>query len=213
MRRAAFIYALSLLLMLAAGCGRAVKFDLKDGFGGLSVSRVAILPVAGHPGGEARIKELFREFSSDRLRQRNYGVAPFSEVDEVYEGHGGGKKAADLAAAAARVAGLTGSDAVLVIRITKWDESIFSAYASLKVRAEFTLYSAASEVLWRAEYGTKESDFRMDREQLELGVLKVYEPRIERMVETVFATLPRALPAPAEKKEPATGKKRYFDWL
>jgi len=211
MRRAAFIYALSLLLMLAAGCGRAVKFDLKEGFGGLSVSRVAILPVAGHPGGEARIKELFRGFSSDRLEKRNYGVVPFSEVDEAYEGHGG-RKAGDLAAAAARVAGLTGSDAVLVIRITKWDESIFSAYASLKVGAEFTLYSAASEVLWRAEYGTKESDFRLDREQLDLGVLKVYEPRIERIVETVFATLPRALPAPAEKKEPATGK-RYFDWL
>lgn len=210
-RTAAAVVFVLLTVFLAAGCGRSVKFTVAEDFTERSTRTVAILPVSGafsESLDDKRISELFRKFSAERLVQSNYSVVSSRALDESFYKLGGlDPDRADIVG----LAGVARADALLLIKITKWREKLFTPFASLKVKVEYVLYSADGEELWRAGYGTKESDMKFDREVLRLGVIKVYETRIERIVATVFSTLPDGVSNTVEKDRPT--KKKYFDWL
>ncbi|HLC17643.1 MAG TPA: hypothetical protein VJM57_01330 [Thermodesulfobacteriota bacterium] len=207
---------LTLLLIVTVvgfnGCAPPVRYSVTEWFHQLKPETVAVLPVKwgtewaggaeGGGSGDAEVARLFRTMSAERLTSMNYRTVSMEEVDRRYPetGREGFKKMAP-----ADVAQALGVDAVLYISITEWDPSLLATYASLEMGATFELYGRNSSKLWRAEYESKESDIRLDRESMELAVLKAYEPRIERFVRAVFSTLP-----PAEQR---THKKRFFEWL
>jgi hypothetical protein len=137
-----------------------------------------------------------------RLKSLNYAVLDLEEVDEKYLKLGSGRFKEMNPGEVSR---FFGADAVLYTRITKWEEKLLVAYASLEIGAGFELYSADGTMLWKAHYSTSESDIKFDRTSMELAVIKVYEPRIQRVVNAVFSTLPPGL----KRKE----EKRFFDWL
>jgi len=204
--RAGFLVASALLFLAAlGGCGYKVNYALTPEFSTIRPGLVAVAPViweaeAAPEAGD--VKWLFRAMSTERLTSLNYRALSIKEVDERVRKAGAGKVAGAGPAEAAR---LLGADAVIYIRVTGWDVDKFLTYASLSFSAAFEMYSATGARLWAADYSTTESDIRLDTESMELAVLQTYEPRLQRFVDAVFATLPPS--------EPAVKKERYFDWL
>lgn len=200
------------VLVLLASCSGKVRYTLSQELTTARPYTVAVLPViwvaeeTDYAGG---IKRLMRTMSLERLRALNYGTVSIEEVDKhsliaekIIPKVGNSTFVALRPEEAAK---LLDVDTILYIKLTEWDEDRFVTYVSLKMAATFELYSATGNLLWQAEYSTSESDIRLDKESMELAVIRTYEPRIQRFVDAVFSTLPRN--APRLKKE------RYFDWL
>lgn len=195
--------AVAFLFALLSGCAPRVEYAVDREFTVVRPKTVAIAPVkwsAEATGDSPGIAGYFRAMSAERLKRLNYAVAPIDEVDRVYAADTGLAGAAPDEAARA-----LGVDTVLYIEVTEWDADMFLTYASLSIKAGFDLYSATGAKLWSASYGTSEADFALDRESVELAVLKIYEPRVQRFVDAVFSTLP--------PNEARVEKRRYFDWL
>ncbi len=201
---------LVLLLLTAAGCGNPVRYRLAEDYTLHAPVTVAVLPVEGAVE-DREVKEFFRAAAAEKLRELGYDVIDPARVDEVYV------RVEDTrlnGMSPKEAASLLGTDAVLHIDITKWRKKLLTPYASLKVGAEFVLYASDGRRLWKARYRTKESDLRLDRQALEFGIIKAYEPRIERIVGSVFVTLPSAqLPEELDKKEEEDGPREFFQWL
>jgi len=191
---------LALLIIMLTGCGGRVKYDLDSGFTSRVAETIAIMPVrwdAGKVGGREDIEGLFRQIAREHLLARGYSVLRDEVVDarmEELEDRDPG----DIAKA-------LGVDAVLFIHVEKWSTRTFANYAALKIRALYNLYSRNSRTLWSAVYTTGESDIRFDKESLKLSIIETYEPRIERLANSVFDTLPRY--QGVEKQE------NLYDWL
>lgn len=192
------------LILAAAGCAKPVRSDLSAQYSAIRPYRIAVLPVIP----ETRTLEndaawLMRKLSFERLRSMGYQPIDLEVIDEEYSKLGtgwfAGKKPAD-------VAEHFGADSVLYIRVNEWDRDTFVTYISLDISAEFEVWSANNSRLWRAQYSKSEGDIRLDRESLKLALLKAYEPRIERFVDTVFSTLPQA-------EAPQEAKRTFFQWL
>ncbi|MFQ5464579.1 MAG: hypothetical protein ACE5EI_01490 [Thermodesulfobacteriota bacterium] len=204
--RATLLIASALVLLAAlGGCGYKVNYALTPEFSTIRPGLVAVAPVvwetdAAPEAGD--VKWLFRAMSTERLTSLNYRALSIKEVDQRVRKAGARKVAEAAPADAAR---LLGVDAVLYIRVTGWDVDKFLTYASLSFSAAFELYSATGARVWTAEYSTRESDIRLDTETMELAVLQTYEPRLQRFVDAIFATLPPS--------EPTVTRERYFDWL
>ncbi len=198
-----------LLAFVVLGCGKSVKYKVSDNFTEQGVRRVAVLPIGGVVT-DARIKSLFTRFSIEMVTRRGYEVVELKDLQDFARQSGLSQKTLDREALKA-LGERAGVDGFLLVEVTRWDKSFFASYASLKVGTEIALYSSLGDKLWRAKYRTKESDFRFDKEALELGVLTVYEPRIERIVDTLFRTLPNASVDGSSQKRP--GGKKFFDWL
>ncbi|MBI5559721.1 MAG: DUF799 family lipoprotein [Deltaproteobacteria bacterium] len=196
---------LFLVFVTLAGCAGSVRYKVSKDFSAARLDTVAVLAVAGEVP-DAKIKEIFRNAASKKLGAMNYDVLPSAAVDNIYAKYPDAAQGADRVK---EVSGLLNADSLLYINVTGWKERFFVTYAALKINAEFTLYSKTGAVLWRGRYSTKESEMRFDRELLKMDVIKAYEPRIERLVDTVLSTLPRR---PVEKKEEEKPKS-YFDWL
>ncbi|MDO8426380.1 MAG: hypothetical protein Q7T24_02555 [Deltaproteobacteria bacterium] len=194
------------LLAILYGCGSTVKSALSPRYNEFRPYTVAVAPVIwkGQAEGEDKnIAQLFREMTADKLRAMNYRVLPLDAVDDKVR-QLGPEKAKE--AGPKELAADLNADAVLYIRITGWDKDRVATYASLVVGAAFELYSSGAEMLWRADYSTKESDFRLEKKPLELAVIKIYEPRVQRFIDAVFSTLP-------EGSAPAQAQKTFFQWL
>jgi hypothetical protein len=179
------------LLLILAGCGTAIKHSVAPEYAQISPKRVVVLPIvweqqAAPEAGD--ISLLFRKMSAERLGLLNYSAVPLDEVDKA----GAGKPDWFAGKSADEIAASLKADSVLYIFMKEWDSDSLAPYRSLKIAAVFELHSAAGKVLWKAEYSTREADLRLDSRQLELAVLKVYEPRIQRFVDAVFTTLPPA---------------------
>ena len=200
-------FLLVFFLLTAAGCGNPVRYRLAEDYTLHAPVTVAVLPVEGAVE-DRRVKEFFRAAAAEKLRELGYDVLDPARVDEVYT------RVDDDGMPPQDAASLLGADAVLHIDITKWRKKLLTPYASLKVGAEFVLYASDGRRLWKARYRTKESDLRLDRQALEFGIIKAYEPRIERIVSSVFVTLPSAqLPEEPDKKEEEDGPREFFQWL
>jgi hypothetical protein len=194
---------LLLLFLIAAvfGCSNAATYTVAEDYGSLSPRTVVVLPVDGVEE-DATVRRLFRTMASAKLRSLNYAVLDLEQVDEKYLKLGSGRFR-DMDPA--EVSRFFDADAVLYTRIIEWEEKFLVTYASLRIGAGFELYSADGKRLWESAYTTKESDIKFDKTSVEFSVIKVYEPRVQRVVDAVFATLPQGL----ERKE----EKRFFDWL
>ncbi|MEE8575497.1 MAG: hypothetical protein V3T30_08805 [Thermodesulfobacteriota bacterium] len=115
----------------------------------------------------------------------------------------GSKRVAQMAPE--KACALFKTDAVLYSSLTEWDVDRFVNYASLKVGAKFSLYAKDGTKLWSADYVTTERDARFDKTQMELAIIKAFEPRVQRIVDAIFYTLP-----PVKIKNE---KKRFYNWL
>jgi hypothetical protein len=190
-------------LFSLASCGNSVSYKTHPNYGLRAPRTIAILPVTSkNKKITSDARRLLRTVVARKLIEKNYHVVSLDEVDRRYIKYGSEQLEA---MEPARLAGLMKADAVLYTTITKWDENSLATYASLKVGVGFKLFSKDGLRLWRAAYDTKESDIRLDRTQVELAVLKVYEPRIQRLVDTSFITLPNTF----DKDE----RKEFFKWL
>ncbi|MFQ5442429.1 MAG: hypothetical protein ACE5EB_06870 [Thermodesulfobacteriota bacterium] len=199
---------LSVLMLLAAalfGCTRMVKYRITEKFYIRTPITVAVLPVYWEAEADKdaeTIGRLFRTMSFDRLKELNYRPLKIADADKILSRLTGAalkKKEPD------EVAGMLGVDAVIYTHIRKWKKDKFATYAYLGIDARFDMYSRDGVVLWRADYGTKDSDIKLDRGPLELSIIKVYEPRIERLITAVFSTLP--------VRKTGQGSEKFYDWL
>lgn len=203
LRTAAF--ASFFIVLALAGCSNAVKYTVSEQYGRTRPYTIAVMPViredAAEEGG-AEVSRLFRTMSAERLKNMNYGVATLEDVDGKVLKQGANRSALKTPR---ETAAELGADAVLYIYITDWDTRLFVTYASLRFKARFELYSKDGAKLWQASHGWGDADLRLDRNSLELAVIKAYEPQVQRFVDLVFATLPPG--------EPPKDNERYFDWL
>lgn len=198
------ILLLFMVCIAAVSCTAPVRHSLNEDFSSARPGSVAIAPVIGEAKDPA-VRDFIRRLVAEKLKAKGYGVLPLDEVD------------ASLSKLFAREdaeenfldnIGRLGADSVFLVNVTEWDESLLMPYASLDVAMEFTLYGKDGKTLWTASYSTGESDFSADKEALSLGVIKTYEPRLERMAARMLHTLPVI---EAERK-PEEAKK-FFDWL
>jgi len=198
------ILLLFMVCVAVVSCTTPVRHSLSEDFSSARPGSVAIVPVIGEAK-DPVVGDFIRRLVAEKLKAKGYGVLPLDEVD------------ASLSKLFAREdaeenfpdnIGRLGADSVFLVNVTEWDESLLTPYASLDVSMEFTLYGKDGKTLWTASYSTGESDFSADKEALSLGVIKTYEPRLERMAARMLHTLPVI---EAERKPEET--KKFFDWL
>jgi len=195
--------AIFFLASFLAGCSNAVTTTISDRYMTYQPRTIAVLPVVwtGESVKNKGVSETFRLMSSAKLKELNYGVSDPGVVDAAYEKLG--QSAASTAPE--KLAAVTGSDAVLYIKIRQWDVSRFVTYASLTVEADYELYSASGERLWQARYSTRDADLRLDKKSLEYAIITAYEPKVQRFVDAVFTTLPGY--------SGRTQARTFFQWL
>lgn len=200
-----FASILMLLLLVAAGCGNTVETTLSEDYRRLNPYRVAVLPVVWEEEAAddaPSVSYLARVMAVEKLKSMSYSVVPLETVDEGFLKEG---TAASFKRPPSEIASMTGADALLYTRIIEWDKSSFAAYASLDIEASFELRSKDGTTLWSALYSTGDRDLRLDTESMELAIHKAYEARLQRFVDIVFKTLPKA-------EDPA-GAREFFRWL
>lgn len=190
-----------IMLLALSGCA-SVDSSLSEKFADVKPYAIALMPIdwSGVRGGEPKdigkdVSVLFRNMAFDALKSKRYNPLPSRQADEP---QAAAKTPADAAMA-------SGADAAVVIRMNEWDVSEVLSYASLKIGATIEMHSKDGLLLWRVEYATKESDAGLDASTVEAGVIKTYEPRIQRFVDAAFSTLPQA--ALPDKRG------RFFEWL
>ncbi len=194
--------ALLLLVLLAAGCSNAVKTTISDRYTASQPRSIAVAPVVWSGGVEDKgVAETFRTMTAEKLKELGYGVVSPEDVDAAF----GKLGPAAASKTPAELAVLAGTDAVLFIKIREWDISRFVTYASLKVKADYELYSATGERLWTANYSISDADLRLDRSSMEYAIIKAYEPKVQRFVDAVFTTLPKA--------QARSNARTFFQWL
>ncbi len=194
------------LLFLCVGCAKTVSYNISEKFIRNRPGSIILMPVimmSGPKERETEILKLVRSTVQDKLKDKKYSTVPIDKIDSALTARGLLKS--EKLPAPQLVVSIFKSDAVLYSRIIEWNEDKVASYAALKITAEFLLYSINGDLLWEGSYTTKESDFRLDSGATELGVLKAYEPRIQRIVDAVFLTLPQA------KK--STKKQDFYRWL
>lgn len=194
------------LIILISGCAKKVSFELSDEMDRYKPVSVVVMPVTVNSDQkkiETNVLELVRSTALDKLLEKGYTPFPLKDTDKILRER---KLLGREKLPAPRTLGpLFRTDAVLYTRITEWNEGQLASYASLKIGIEFMLYSTKGVLLWRGSYSTKQSDFRFDGDATKLGVLKAYEPRIQRIEDSVFLTLP----ATRGKKE----RQEFYRWL
>lgn len=201
LRRLLPVFLFPLLLLTLAGCGNSVNYTLSQGFRPDMAATVAVMPVlwdAGEGAEKEEIGKLFRSIAVENLRVRGYGVKRAEAVDSRLQ------EFIDLNPG--DIASALGVDAVLFLHVNKWKTRVFANYAALNIEALYTLYSSRnSATLWSAIYATGESDIRFDKATLKLSIIEIYEPRIARLTNSVFDTLP--------VYEGVQKQERLYDWL
>ena len=191
------LYTVVFSLLMLSGCS-AVDYSVSEKFADVKPYTIVVMPIdwtgAGEPKAAGKdVTRLFKSMAIEALKSKRYNVS----TDETLPG-AAVKKPAEAAKAA-------GADAALVIRMNEWDASEVLSYASLNIRATIEMHSKDGELLWRVEYATSESDAGLDASTVEAGVIKTYEPRVQRFVDAAFSTLPQA--ALPDKRG------RFFEWL
>lgn len=196
-----------IVILLTASCGGPTADGvLADRFRKDRPYTVAVLPVEWTSDAPEKRKAIshFRTLSSEKLLAMGYRLVPLEAVDALNLNNGANALTEKQMTEAAEK---LDADGLVLIRVVNWDIVRFSSYASLNIEADFSIYSKKGELIWNSSYKTSESDssFELDAEPVDLGVVKVYEPRILRFVEAVFATLPHA--------EKPGNDNTFFDWL
>ncbi|MBI5327287.1 MAG: DUF799 family lipoprotein [Deltaproteobacteria bacterium] len=189
------------------GCSGAIKYSLAPDYNAKIPNIVAVLPVEGYKENKDA-QYLFRIMAHDKLVQMGYSPISLEAVDAKLLGSG--MRMDELSRKTPKeLAAICGADSLLYITITEWDDTMFLSYASQTIEAKFELYDGAGGGrLWEAEFHAEDSDLNLETDVIKLGVIKVYEPVIQRIVDAVFSTMP-------DNKMIAgrSPKKTYYDWL
>ena len=190
-----------------SGCSSVIRHTLAPDYNAKMPKTVAVLPVEG--GGEDKDAQyLFRTMAQNKLIQMGYSPISLETVDDRLIRSGMRREEARNKTQK-ELAAIFGVDSILHTTITEWDNTLFLSYASQKIEVKFALYDGAEGGrLWEAEFNTKGSDMGLERDVIELGVIKAYEPVIQRIIDAAFSTMP-------DNKMSAKGssKKTYYDWL
>ena len=191
---------LILLLALMAGCSHAVKHTVSTEYYRLKPHTVALLPVVWKGDAKAAEKSevsiVFNGMLAEKVRSLGYAVTVVAEDDA---------RAAE-STPPAELARRFGAETVMYSSITGWDTDQLATYAALTLKGRFSLYSANGSELWKAEHVSKKSDLRLDKRPMEIAIIDAWEPKVQRFIDIVFATLPQS-------EAPARTQERYFDWL
>jgi hypothetical protein len=195
------------LIFLIVGCAKTVSFNLSDDFHRFKPASVIVMPVTIVVTDEDEttpdVLNLLRSTALDKLLEKDYSSMSLKETDALLNANRLLEK--EKLPAPRTLAPIFRTDAVLYTRITEWNKGQLGSYASLKIGIQFMLYSSKGTLLWEGSYSTKQSDFRFDGDATTLGVLKAYEPRIQRITDAVFLTLPIA-----QRKEE---RQQFYRWL
>lgn len=196
-----------LFIVAIFGCSSVIQHTLAPDYNAKMPNTIAVLPVEGY-GEDKDVQYLLRTMVQDKLIQRGYSPIPMETVDDrlirsgVRRDQFRNKTSKELAA-------FLGADSVLYTTITEWDNTLFLSYASQKIKVKFELYDGAEGGrLWEAEFDTKDSDMGLERNVIELGVIKAYEPVIQRIIDAVFSTIPDS-----KIITKGSSNKTYYDWL
>jgi hypothetical protein len=222
------VLLLAVLFITVAGCAKGASFRLDKNYSMVRPASIAVLPtITLHEApdisfaedfddfkDEAQAAILIRKILEDKLKLKGYAVLAPLEVDKIYnramaKGYDESRKMGRE-----ELASLFGTQAVIFSEITHWDSTRMANYASLKVGAHLELYLSDGTMLWNADQNTREADVRLDKPSLEFAIIKAYEPRIERIIDAILATLPARPVTDKERVLQGTEEKEgYFDWL
>ena len=193
--------------MLMPGCSNAVQYTLATDYNKKMPNSIVVLPVAGEAN-DADVRHLLRSLVQQRLIQTGYSPIPIEIADDKLLRKGITRDDA-YTRTPKEIASALDVDAVLYTTVTEWDTTLFLSYVSLDTGVKLELYSGGTgEKLWEAEFDTEDSDMSMERDVVELGIIKAYEPVVQRVVDAVFSTFPA-------NKATVRGspQKSYYDWL
>ncbi|MFQ5586991.1 MAG: GNA1162 family protein [Thermodesulfobacteriota bacterium] len=204
-REIAVLFLPLLLLMVAGGCSNKVDYTVEPQFERSVVETIAVMPVGGDRGSEEG-RLLFREVANETLARSGYAVLPAEVVDKRLSSLTKGREGATDGVSREEMIKALDVDTVLFITITKWETPLLLYYASIKIEAEFELYSRQGEKMWTAEYSLGDSDFSADSDYLKVAVHGAYELMVVNLVDRVLATLPL-------RHRASTKGKGHFDWL
>jgi len=198
----------AVLFAVFSGCSGAVQYTLTPDYNEKMPRTIAVMPVAG----DIRDKDaqyLFRTMAYEKLIHAGYAPIPLEVIDDILL-RSGMRRDGLYTKNQKELASTLDADSILYTTVTKWSPTVFLSYASMKIGAKLELYDGASgEKLLESEYETKDSDMSLERNVVEFGVIKTYEPVIQRVIDAIFSTMPAA------KKKAVKGKpqKSYYDWL
>lgn len=195
-----FLLPLVLLLILS-GCANRPDYKLSKEYKAIEPRTIVIMPTSGAKA-DIEARDLFRAAVLKKLAIKNYYVTPLTQIDNRFKRLGAEQTAL---LTPEEVCSLFKADAVLYPEITTWNKNLLLTYGSLRVGARFKLYAKNGSLLWKGSFKTREFDIRFDRDQVKLAIVKAYEPRIQRIVEAVFLTLP--------SRDFKQHEKEFFRWL
>lgn len=195
-----------LLFIMVYGCAGPVRHTLTPDFTDKGPRGVVVMPVEW-----ADIKTpedpsaagLMRLMAEDKLKAMGYAPVDIKAIHD---------SAWFKDKSAGEVLSLYDADALLGIKVLKWDRDAVTGYASLRIKAAYSLASGTDKALWSAVYDETDFDLKLDSESNELAVIKAFEPRLQRLTDAVFSTLPQAGRANGQKTDDA-GARKYYDWL
>lgn len=196
-----------IFIFSVSGCGSAVKYTLTADYKERMPNIIAVMPVSGDIGNKDA-HYLFRTLAHEKLIQMGYSPISLETVDDMLL-RSGMKRDEFYNKTPKELALILGADAILYTTVTEWDTTLFLSYASMKIGANLELYDGVSgKKVWESEFKTKDSDMSLERNVVEFGVVKTYEPVIQRVIDAIFSTIPAG-------KMTAKGKpqKNYYDWL
>ena len=197
-----------LLFTVLTGCGGAVQYTLTPDYNEKMPRVIAVMPVGGDIG-DKDAHYLFRTMAYEKLIQAGYSPISLETVDDRLL-RSGMRRGEFYNKTPKELASILDADSILYTTVTEWNPTVFLSYASMKIGAKLELYDGASgERLLESEFETKDSDMSLERNVVEFGVIKTYEPVIQRVIDAIFSAMPAA------NKIAARGKpqKNYYDWL
>lgn len=176
------------LMVFTTGCFGKVSYKLYDEYSDLSPKVIYIAPVKWMAGGDSVSRDSAVKFLESLIAEQ-VKLFGYTIVDSK-----------------------DGADAYLETSVTHWKEKLFPTYGALKIGFSFKMISTTeidgsknSPVIWKAKFKSKDFDMKFDTKQMEMGIIKAFEPRLERAVDTSFSTLPEAKFSKVEET--------FFDWL
>lgn len=196
-----------LLFTVFSGCGSVAKYTLAPDYKEKAPNIIAVMPVNGDIG-ENDAHYLFRTMAYEKLIQMGYYPIPLETVDDKLM-RSGMKRGEFRNKTPKELASMLGADSVFYAVITEWDATLLLGYASMTIGAKFDLYDGATgKKMWESEFETKDSDVSLEGNVVEFGVVKAYEPAIQRVIDVIFSTIPAI-----DKIGKTNPSKGYYDWL
>lgn len=205
-----FLYCLlpiASCLFFFSGCGSAAKYTLAPDYKEKTPNIIAVMPVSGDVG-DKDARYLFRTMAYEKLIQMGYSPISLETVDALLI-RSGMKRDEFKNKTPKELASIVGADSILYAAVTEWDATRFLGYASMTIAAKFELYDGTTgKKMWESEFETEDSDASLEGNVVEFGVIKAYEPAIQRITDAIFSTIPAI-----DKMTKTNPTKGYYDWL